>query len=195
MHTRFTPQIDELTQRYGEPIVERIILTDDTFKPLSSGRVAEVAMVIRRSTGLIVTARKQYYPRHISRLLTGGIEGDETIEAALRREVYEETNLTVRVTRFAAVLNYSRRDAPHRLVFQTFAFLLDEVSGELRNNDSDEQLDAFFEIPADEIVVLGDRLNTLPPDHDHEIGGTWQAWGAFRSPLHQIMAQILTTTS
>lgn len=195
MHTRFTPQIGELARRYGEPLVEGIILADDAFKPISSGRVAEVAMVIRRNTGLFVTARKQYYPRHISRLLTGGIEGDETIEAALQREVYEETNLTVRVTRFAAVLDYSRRDAPHRLVFQTFAFLLDEVSGDLRNNDSDEQLDAFFEIPADAIGVLGDRLNALPPEHDQEIGGTWQAWGAFRSPLHHVMARILTTAS
>jgi 8-oxo-dGTP pyrophosphatase MutT (NUDIX family) len=195
VHSNFSAEIEDLARRYGSPLRRRVVLDDCSFKPLAGGRTAEVAMIIRRRNGLMLTARKRYYPSHISRLLTGGIEPNETIEAALLREVYEETNLEAAVTRFAAILEYVHLREPTRPRFLTFAFLLNDVGGILQNNDDEEQLDAFLEVSAQELPEIGRRLSALPAEYDPEIGGRWQAWGAFRSPLHQITAEFLLGAS
>jgi 8-oxo-dGTP pyrophosphatase MutT (NUDIX family) len=63
-------------------------------------------MVIRRPGGALLTAIKTFYPPGAYRLLTGGVGHGEPIEAALLREVEEETGLDVEVQRFVAVIEY-----------------------------------------------------------------------------------------
>src|SRR6266487_1360095 len=81
---------------HGEPF-DPLILND---------RIGEVCMVIRRKNGKLLTAIKTFYPPGAFRLLTGGIAHGESIEAALLREVDEETGLDVIARRFLAVIEY-----------------------------------------------------------------------------------------
>lgn len=180
-------EIAALAERYGEPRRFARPVGADTFEPLSMrDRYGEVCMVIRRPSGCLLTAIKTFYPPGAFRLPTGGIHHGETIEAALLREVYEETGLEVAVRRFLAVVEYTGSHA-----FATFAFLLDERGGSLGPTDPGEQIGAFREIEIAELPALAETL-----ERAHELGtperiGSWRDWGAFRAIIHRAVYEVL----
>src|SRR5262245_8008181 len=95
-----TPEIEAeiavLAARYGEPRRVSVALSGAPFDPLiMTDRFGEVCMVIRRPRGTLLTAIKTFYPPGAYRLLTGGVGHGEPIDAALLREVDEETGLEV----------------------------------------------------------------------------------------------------
>ncbi len=198
-------QVETLFARYGSPIQTTAMLPDGSFDPfVKSDRIGEVCMVIRRPSGHLLTARKTFYPHNAYRLLTGGIAHGEPIEAALRREVIEETSLTVNVRRFLAIIAYTApvnvRDtgpsvqADKLAHFYTFAFLLDEIGGMLAPQDPDERIDAFREVLPEELPALATRLEQIPDEADPEIGGRWRSWGMFRAVVHRVVYTTLTAT-
>ncbi|MBO9324009.1 MAG: NUDIX hydrolase [Roseiflexus sp.] len=179
--------IHTLAMRYGVP--RRIVapLDGTSFDPIArSDRYGEVCMVVRRRNGRLITAIKTFYPMGCFRLLTGGVTHGETIEAALQREVEEETGLQTVIRRFLAVIVYP----PQR--FATFAFLLDERSGELGLRDPHERIAAFREINVAELPILAATLEAAPDCFDAAIGGNWREWGRFRAVVHRVVYQTLS---
>jgi NAD+ diphosphatase len=179
--------IHTLAMRYGVP--RRIVapLDGTSFDPIArSDRYGEVCMVVRRRNGRLITAIKTFYPMGCFRLLTGGVTHGETIEAALQREVEEETGLQTVIRRFLAVIVYP----PQR--FATFAFLLDECSGELGLRDPHERIAAFREINVAELPILAATLEAAPDCFDAAIGGNWREWGRFRAVVHRVVYQTLS---
>src|SRR6185503_11487916 len=128
---------------YGQPRRITAQLDNWQFSPVTMGdRYGEVCMVVRRPNGMLITAKKTFYPAGAFRLLTGGVGHGELIAAALLREVAEETGLEVVVRRFLAVIEYHLQELGARpsnpqlassnlQPFATFAFLLDEIAGTL----------------------------------------------------------------
>ncbi len=186
-------EISALATRYGAPARVEAHLRDTVFDPLTrTDRIGEVCMVIRRPSGRLLTMRKEIYPPGIFRLPTGGIAPNESIHAALLREVAEETSLRVTINRFLATIAYSFASAATgEPVFYTFAFLLDEQGGTLAVQDPHERVEAFHEIAPDELPAIAARLEHLAPHHDRAIGGNWRAWGAFRAVTHRVVAEAL----
>ena len=175
-------EISSLSTRYGAP--RRVIqdLPTGTFSPLSTGRTAEVAMVVLRKNGRLLLNTKEFYPQGTFRIPTGGVKQGESVEAALTREVGEETNLNVEVMRFLCLITYN---APERAEpFTTYAFQLSERSGELRVNDPKERISAWQEVEPEALRDVADRLAGLD--------GEWRAWGIFRSTVHRVVADLLT---
>ncbi|HEX6291036.1 MAG TPA: NUDIX hydrolase [Herpetosiphonaceae bacterium] len=193
-------EIAELGQRYGSPLRRPITLDDRLFDPLGkSDRYGEVCMVLRRRSGLLLTARKTYYPPDAYRLLTGGIHHGEPILEALLRETEEETGLHVEVRRFLAAITYYVPPHPEAqsgpISFHTFAFLLDEVGGTLGCVDPDERVADFREVAVAELPRLAQRLEQLRPQFDPEINGRWSDWGRFRAAIHHAVHEALTQSS
>lgn len=192
-------EIAELGKRYGQPLRRDLALTGEhVFEPLSkSDRYGEVCMVVRRRNGLLLTARKTYYPPNAYRLLTGGINHGEPIRDALLRETEEETGLEVEIRRFLAVIRYTAPQPPGSdpPEFYTFALLLDEVGGTLGCIDPDERLAAFREVAVDELPLLAQALEQLSSEFDREIGGRWLDWGRFRAVIHRAVHEALTQQS
>jgi NTP pyrophosphohydrolases containing a Zn-finger, probably nucleic-acid-binding len=179
--------IHALAMRYGAP--RRIVAPLDgaSFDPVArSDRYGEVCMVVRRGNGRLITAIKTFYPAGCFRLLTGGVAHGETIEAALQREVEEETGLQTVIRRFLAVIVYPPQQ------FATFAFLLDECGGELGSRDPHERIAAFREIEVAELPLLAATLEAVPDRFDDEIGGNWREWGRFRAIVHRVVYQALS---
>lgn len=187
-------EIAELADRYGDPIRHTAQLdVDGLFSPLGKDdRRGEVCMVLRRRNGLLLTARKTFYPPDGFRLLTGGIAHGERVLDALQREIAEETGLDVAIRRFLAAIRYETRretgDAPR---FWTFAFLLDEIGGTLACADPDEQVEEYREVALDDLPQIADRLDNLRADYDREIGGNWSDWGRFRAVAHRVVYAAL----
>jgi ADP-ribose pyrophosphatase YjhB (NUDIX family) len=186
------PQLTSLSARYGAPRRTTAHLDDGNLSPLTkTDRVGEVCMVVRRPNGRLLTARKNYYPPDIFRLLTGGIDHGEPIEDALRRETFEETGLDVTIRRFLALIDYAA-PPPYATHFFTCAFLLDETGGTLQPQDDTEQLAAFHEALPDDLPALATLLEHHTPQSYHpEIKGQWHAWGRFRAAAHRAVAGAL----
>jgi ADP-ribose pyrophosphatase YjhB (NUDIX family) len=186
-------EIDDLATRYGTPRRTLIELEDQRFDPyVLTDRYGEVCMVIRRPSGALITMRKDLYPPGVFRLPTGGIRHGEAIAAALLRETAEETGLDVQITQFLCAVAYrGPDDPPDRIGFTSFAFLLDEIGGELASHDPDERLEAFGFVPPQDLPQLAERLEQLSATHDRAIGGRWQSWGRFRAVIHREVARML----
>ncbi|NNJ09612.1 NUDIX hydrolase [Chloroflexales bacterium ZM16-3] len=186
-------QVVDLSARYGLPARVLADIPDGVFDPLTkTDRIGEVCMVIRRGSGNLLTFRKDIYPQGVMRLLTGGVGHGEPIEAGLLREVAEETSLDVAVRRFLAVIAYrAPQTPPGTFAFLTFAFLLDDVGGELVVQDPEERVEAFGEATAADLYAMASFLERLDDRTDREIGGSWRAWGAFRAVVHRVVADQL----
>ncbi len=190
-HTRET-EIAALVARYGEPLRISADLPDTSVSPLSkTDRIGEVCMVVRRPNGLLLTARKVYYPPGITRLLTGGIGHTEAIETALLRETDEETSLTVQPHRFLAIVSYSPPAGAPPLTFTSYAFLLDETGGTLHARDEEEEIEAFHEVMPGDLPALATALEQAPETYCERIEGNWRAWGVFRAAAHRAVFDAL----
>lgn len=183
-------EINQLALQYGSPRRAAFELAGGPFEPLTmADRYGEVCMVIRRPNGRLITAIKTFYPAGAFRLLTGGIHHGEPIAAALQREIAEETGLAVAIRSFLAVIEYRLAHPTHS--FTTFAFLIEELGGELAAQDEDEQIGAFRELAIEELPTLGDTLEGMPDQHGDRIGGSWRDWGRFRAIAHRVVYEQL----
>lgn len=148
-------------------------------------------MVVRRSNGRLLTAKKDFYPTDAYRLLTGGIRHGEPIMEALLRETKEETGLEVVVRAFLAAVAYHLPGQPEQPLFYTFAFLLDEVGGTLMCMDEDERLEYFREIAPDELPERAEFFVQLAPGYSPDLDTEWRDWGRFRAVIHQAVWESL----
>lgn len=170
-----------LRKRYGKIPLVQPALTSSDFPPLRGGRRAEVAMAIRRPSGVILLQTKAFYPPDTFRLPTGGIKVGEDVEHALLREVYEESNLQVEIDRPVAVIEHTTAEG--RIGFRSYLFLVRETAGELKVNDPDEQISGWDERDIEGLRAASAQLRTL--------GGTWQRWGQFRALALDVLVNAL----
>jgi len=149
------------------------------FPPVSERAHGEVCMAILRPNGRFLLQTKQNYPGLVMRLPSGGIHRGEAVEKALLREIWEETNLTVRVEKFVARISYESAGARSR--FLTNLFLVREIDGVLQSNDPDEKIAHWDEALPDELPVYAERLRRIQP--------SWRNWGHFRAAAMDILLE------
>jgi 8-oxo-dGTP pyrophosphatase MutT (NUDIX family) len=147
------------------------------FPPVSERAHGEVCMAILRPSGKFLLQTKQNYPGAVMRLPSGGIHRGERVHAALLREIWEETNLTVQVERFVARIGY--RAGASRSRFFTHLFLVRELSGVLQSNDPDEKISDWQEVLPEELPLYAEKLRAMTP--------SWRSWGIFRAASIDIL--------
>ncbi len=162
----------------GQPKEIEAELPSIDFPPLSERKYGEVCMAIRRKNGRFLLHTKRNYPDAVMRLPSGGIKRHESVEGALLREVWEETNLDVEIESCVAVISY--RDRTTRSAFKTHLFLLRETAGELRNNDPKEHISEWREAALDELPAYAGSLLAVRED--------WSNWGRFRATAIEVLA-------
>ncbi|MGL4649177.1 MAG: NUDIX domain-containing protein, partial [Caldilineaceae bacterium] len=133
------PNVDEaevaaLTHCYGAPVRRHVTLPADEYtRPYRFGRKgdrrAEVVFAIEDPSGGVWVHAKAHYPRHIFRLPSGGIHWQEGVEAALLREVEEETALRVEVARFLGLIEYLFLHEGQEAHFASYVFHLRSAGG------------------------------------------------------------------
>jgi ADP-ribose pyrophosphatase YjhB (NUDIX family) len=186
-------EIAELAARFGQPRRVEVAIRP-FFDPVQRpDRFAEVCMVIRRRNGKVPLAIKTFYPRGAHRLPTGGVHHGERIFDALRRETEEETGLKTETRRLLAWITYRSVAAPDGPpLFQTFAFLLDEVGGRFHTSDLSERIEEWIEVEPAALGDVADRLDRITSMPSQEIGGDWADWGHFRAIVHRVVYEELT---
>lgn len=170
--------IAALGQRYGVP--KRLVckLPSTAFPPVNERVHGEVCMAIMRPNGRFLLQTKRTYPNSVMRLPSGGIKPGEDLEHALRREIWEETNLEFTIDRFVAVLQYE--DDRRRVPFRTHLFCVREIAGELRSNDPTEHITDWREAPPNELVSYAQQLTRMERE--------WSNWGRFRAAALETLA-------
>jgi ADP-ribose pyrophosphatase YjhB (NUDIX family) len=167
-----------LGQRYGVP--KRIVckLPSIEFPPVNERAYGEVCMAIMRPNGRFLLHTKRTYPNAVMRLPSGGIKAGEDLEHALRREIWEETNLEFTIERFVAVLQYEAPGA--KASFRTHLFCVREIAGDLRSNDPTEHITDWREASPRELLDYAQELSRM----DRE----WHNWGLFRAAALETLA-------
>jgi len=169
--------------KYGVPKQIVCPLPSVAVPPVSERKHGEVCMAILRRNGRFLLQTKRTYPNSVMRLPSGGIKAGEDVIHALLREVWEETNLTVAIERFVALLSY--RDAATRAAFRTHLFVLREIDGKLQSNDPSEKITEWREARPDELLHYADELK--------QIERSWSNWGLFRAAALETLAEYCET--
>lgn len=173
----FDEEIQELAARYGQPVRRNHLLHADEYIRryrwrTDSDRRAEVVFTIADPVGRILLHAKAHYPTHIYRILSGGVGWEETIEAAMLREVAEETNLPVTIERFLGVLTYEFHYHEEVAHFASYIFLLRTDFSEpvcVRDNE----ISAFRTVLPSQLLDVSAELRNLIGDR--------YGWGQWRA--------------
>jgi len=160
-----------------EPLEIFCELPSIQFPPVSERAHGEVCMAILRPSGRFLLQTKQNYPGSVMRLPSGGIQRGERVEQALLREIWEETNLNVKVEKFVARIGYHAGRARAR--FTTSLLLVRVMSGVLQSNDPDEKISDWQEVLPDELPIYAEKLRGITP--------SWRSWGIFRAAAMDIL--------
>lgn len=176
--------IVSLSRRYGPAKSIVCALPSINFPPVSERAHGEVCMAIRRPNGHFLLQTKRSYPGSVMRLPSGGIKPGEDLEHALKREIWEETNLECTIERFVAILSY--RDARSKSGFRTHLFCVRELSGEFRCNDPSEQISDWREAAPQELTRYARELARMRDN--------WNNWGRFRAAALDALAAYCGST-
>jgi 8-oxo-dGTP diphosphatase len=196
----FSQEVKFLAQHWGQPrLIENQIpvapgLDEKTVRDFFSDRWAEVMMVIRRAAdGLVWVMTKESFPQRLYSLPTGGIRPQETISAALWRELKEETGFEVQLRQFLAVIRHVPLLAPgdpqEVPSFVSYVFLLEEMNGDDPVVTGGEKILDFRTVATGELLEIARRWCKLSGSSGefHDLA----AWGMFRSIAHQVVGEIL----
>jgi ADP-ribose pyrophosphatase YjhB (NUDIX family) len=186
------PTVDEaevtaLACRYGMPRRRHITLPADEYtRPYRFGRKgdrrAEVVFAIEDPAGGVWVHAKAHYPRHIFRLPSGGIHWQEGVEAALMREIHEETALPVVVSRFLGLYEYIFLHEGQQAFFASYIFSLRSAGGQPVPHEG-EAITNFQLVPTGQLTELAADMRNL--------GGDRRGWGQWRALAHDLAHEAL----
>jgi 8-oxo-dGTP pyrophosphatase MutT (NUDIX family) len=170
-------------------------LTGEHQMLVSDGRRAEICYIMHRgdpAEGVLLHI-KAFYPDSAYRLPTGGIHNGEGVVATLRREIHEETGLTVgqapdhvTVERFLGAVTYDfRHPTLGERTFATYHFLVRmPENGALNPQDATEQIAGWQWRPIVELSQVADRLADV-----RHTDSVWGDWGEFRALSHRFVVE------
>lgn len=180
-------ELTVLSSRYGAPMRRTYHVQADDYihsyrwrKDID--RRAEVVFAIQDDSGKIWVHTKSHYPPHIFRLPSGGIHWDEPVEAALLREVGEETGLGVQIKRFLGLIEYVFFHGDSTVKFASYVFHLYSGGGQPVIQES-EQISAFRAVLPSQIPQLALDLRNLIGDR--------RGWGQWRALAHDLVHESL----
>jgi len=182
-----TRELEMLAAAYGRPETRTIDIEGDEYLFAtrlyrSQDRRGEVVLVIQRPECRLLLHHKGWYEPGVYRLLTGGIGLTESVEAALARELAEETSLTLCTTRFLGILDCRIRFRSQQLSFVSYVFHLPHTGGSLRLPQT-EDISDFREIPIAELPATSAELRQVPPPRS--------GWGHWRALAHDFVYEML----
>lgn len=146
-------------------------------------RRGEVVLLLRRADGHLLLHTKSFYPEGVFRLPSGGILPGESVLAAARREMQEETGLNPRDLRPLGLISVTFRHGWHCRFFPSWLVLAD-VEGNPRPGDTGERISGFRWVPPDTLASVAAQWRALPPE--------WADWGRLRALAHLTAHQALS---
>ena len=145
----------------------------------NKNRMGEVILVLRRSDGKALLHTKTFYPDGIYRLPSGGIQGDEPVIDAAKREAAEETGLALNGPRLLGLITYDLHKGEEQACFHSWVVTA-SVVGEAKSSDPCERIEGYRWVAVDRLPQVAADLRNLPED--------WNDWGHFRALAHDLVS-------
>ncbi len=139
---------------------------------IQTDRRGEVSFAVQRKNGKFIVIRTKVYPKGIYRIPTGGIDIGEDVLHALFREVREELGLEVEIRKFLGAVKYKITCGKETLEFFTFAFWLTELSGNILEDASEDEIGEYIEADKEKLMEISENLT--------KNSSNWQDWCSFR---------------
>ncbi len=164
-------------------------LTMDTVPPVAQ-RGKHVLILLRNSQKKFILGTKKHYPEGISRLVGGGMEGDEDPLFAAQRELEEETHYKAPLDDLKALAeiqseltlsNSSNTQKP--FLFTTYLFFLDIGDQSLKASDD---LDGLAELSESEYLQLIANFYQLSKEQRPGQSFRWYDYGQLYGRIHQL---------
>ncbi len=183
-------EVSDLAARFGAPVYRTFNVQADEYIysyrwQSDSDRRAEVVFAIRDGLGRYWVHTKPNYPAHIFRLPSGGIRWDERVDAALLREVEEETGLPVAVERFVGLVEYHFWRQQSSVMFASYVFALRSLRDERPVCHGGETISDFRAVLPGQIAQIAVDLRNLIGDR--------RGWGQWRALAHDLVFDYLST--
>lgn len=154
------------------------------FSPVNEN-TSDVLLVLISPENKVLLHEKSYYPHNTFRLLTGGVEKDESVQQAAQRELEEE--LGILTAEEFSILCTVRYFYLARICFTTFAVIKRLSPAEVLNIRPDEEGEKISRLKWLQIEDLPDVINQL----ENELPGTLKAWGQFRADQHKAVYNVM----
>ena len=149
----------------------------------SIGRTeAEVVMAVTNPEGRILLMTKAFYLEDVYRIPTGKLKNSEDPDAALRRELMEETGFELNEHRPLGVIGYTFHCGEDSRAFTSHVYLI-PAQGEPQSQDEGEQIAGFRWVPVSDLPAIANQLRSLPD--------SWTDWGRFRAIAHDFVGRVL----
>ena len=186
-----TGELGRLAEAYGEPVQRAIDIDGDEYLFAtrlyrSLDRRGEVVLAVERPDQCVLLHRKGWYESSVYRLLSGGINLDESVADAMARELREETSLIPIVTRFLGVLDCTIHYGGHTLLFVSYVFHMQRTEGQLQLPQT-EDICEFREVPFAGLAAVAEDLRRVPPPRS--------GWGQWRAIAHDFVHEMLSPTA
>ena len=178
-------ELEDVMAVYGEAEVEEIEvdIDRDLFQNRflkSSDRRGEVVFAIQMPDGILVH-HKSFYRDGVFRLLSGGIDYGEKVVDALRREIGEETSLTLASGRLLGVQDCQLVYQSRSVRFVSYVFYV-RAAGDLYP-DPKENITEFRTISLTGLAAIAEDLRRAPAPQE--------GWGRWRALAHDLVYQRL----
>ncbi len=142
-------------------------------KNLNTDRRGEVVFLVERKNGKKIVIRTGKYPRGVYRIPSGGIGFEEKAIEALCREMKEELGINFSIQSFLGLIEYKISYKEDALKFYSYLFLLKEVSGNLLEDATEDEIKEYLEVDDEKLFQIGRRMK--------EVRGGWCDWCQFRA--------------
>ncbi|UCE11756.1 MAG: NUDIX hydrolase [Candidatus Thorarchaeota archaeon] len=138
-------QLDALCEKFGKPkdlhfAAEFLDYECDLVKQSTAkGRHHDITCFIRCDDQWVVIQKHNYAETGIFRAPSGGAHTGESLEEAALREMYEETGLEIKLTRFILDLSLDVKCLDGTVIpWRSLVFLADTIGGEMQEIDTHE---------------------------------------------------------
>lgn len=180
-------ELRQLIHDYGPTEVQEIDLEVDEELYVNrvlkrSDRRGEVVFAVRTPDCDTLVHRKQIYDEGVFRLPTGGIDYGEKVIDALRRELREETGLTLSSAHLLGIQDCDLYHRGRSVRFVSYIFHVHQTSGKLRP-DPEEDIVEFRSASREEILAIAESLRRTPPPYN--------GWGRWRALAHDLVYRHL----
>ena len=178
-------ELEDVMAVYGKAEVEEIEvgIDRDLFQNRflkSSDRRGEVVFAIQMPEGILVH-HKAFYGDGVFRLLSGGIDYGEKVVDALRREIEEETSLTLSSGRLLGVQDCQLVYGSRSVRFVSYVFYV-RAAGDLYP-DPKENITEFRTVSLTGLAAIAEDLRRAPAPQE--------GWGRWRALAHDLVYQRL----
>lgn len=186
-------ELEALGKQLGRPRVVHVDLkVGSLFDPVvRTDRHGEVAFLLQRSDARLWLMTKEFYPPGAYRVPTGGVKLGEPIDAALARELAEETGAQAAPSRFLAAIRYHLHAPRAEATFATYLFLVPWGIQQPESQDPEERIADWRLVALEDLPGVAAGLAGLPRRESPEFGN-WQDWGRFRAVVHRTAYEALS---